>query len=106
METFEQRLKGVAQNAQNRMELMDKVHEVVNDIMQVDGHLYSIDKSWAGYGTWRVTFWCNEYRFGDELTKQLKKLSLTTQDEERTFSIEDFRERIEDVMQEMALEWF
>lgn len=106
MNTYETRLKEAANNAATRIELMDTVKDIVAEIINEDDRLWGIGRKIAGYGTWKMTLWVNEYRFGTELAKRLNDRYIVTHDEDKKFTLEDFAEIIDDVCQEFAYEIF
>ena len=82
--TYEQRLKEAVEKAKTMVEYDTAVEEIVEEMKQTDEQLYSIEKRWCYYGTWRVTLWVNEYLFGSELKEYIADhLSIITHDEER-----------------------
>lgn len=91
-------------NLKNQAEEMPqgKLHEavsvLVDEIIGTDERLLSVSKSWSGYGTWKSSSFANEYYFGDELSGILTKAmnGSVTHDEDRVFTVEDFRDRITD----------
>jgi hypothetical protein len=104
--TLEEGLIEIGKKAQTQNECAEKASEITEEIMQTDERLYSCDKKWTGYGTWKVTLWCNEYHFGLDLTKRLEALYIITHDEEKKFSLEDFKEEIDNVCFDIAYEHF
>lgn len=104
--TYEERLQAIAEKAENRLSMMNEVSKLADDAAAEDNALISTNRQPAGYGTWKVTLFVNEYAFGERLAAKLREKYIITHDEEHVDSVADFRERIEDVMQEMILEWW
>lgn len=67
-----------------------------------DTDLLDISKRWTGYGTWKSVAFVNEYHYGDELAKILRKSinGSITHNEDYIFDLEDFRDKIEDEINE------
>lgn len=83
----------------NTSELMQAVDALTNDIVDnSDEWLISVSKGLRGYGTWVSSGFANEYHYGDVLAKILTKAlsGKITHDEDRDFSVGDFREEIAD----------
>lgn len=84
-----------AQKCKTQGELFAVSEELVEEIMNTDERLYSFNRKWVYYGTWEIRLWTNEYHFGKELTEKLNNCCITTHDEDKEFTIEDFREQID-----------
>ncbi len=103
---YEERVREVAEKAETRNEMYNNLQEVINDIMNEDTMLISTDKKLKGYGTWEVTLWVNEYRFGENLKKALNGVRVITHDEDRIFTVEDLRDEVTEAVEEFAYELF
>lgn len=79
-------------------ELHNKVSDLVDEILKVENSFLEVDKQWVSYGTWKSKPFVNEYYFGKELAELIEKSlkGKITHDEEKQFTIEEFRERLED----------
>lgn len=83
-----------------------KQHELIQEvsnftdfiIKQQDETLLSVSKGWSGYGTWKASVFVNEYHYGDNLAGIIGSAinGKITHDEDKEFTLEDFRERLED----------
>lgn len=102
--TLEEKIIEIAKKAKTRVELVEKVNSIVEEAVSTDESLYSINRSLTGYGTWKCDMWCNEYHFGENIKKMIEKKFFITHDEEKEFSINDFKDMINDVFQEFAYE--
>ena len=103
--TYQQRIEALS-NCKTFIELMDKVQPIIDDILHEDEMLYSINKRWRTYGTWEVQLWTNEYRFGKQLSELLMKHKLTTHDEDKIFTIDDFSDVIRECVEEYAYDYW
>lgn len=108
METksYQYRIEEAAKEAKTRKELVEKVDAIVAEIVNEDPRLYGIGRKIAGYGTWHMTLWLNEYRFGEGLKGKLEQHYLVTNDEDKEFTLADFEEIINDTCQEYAYDQF
>lgn len=106
MHTYQYRIEEAAEKAATRTELVNMVNDIVEEITNEDPRMWGIGRKIAGYGTWHMTLWVNEYRFGTDLAASLNTKYISTHDEEKEFTLADFREIIDDVCQEMAHEKF
>ena len=104
--TYQYRLEQAAKDAETRIELMNEVDCIVEDILKEDERLWGIGRKIAGYGTWHMTLWVNEYQFGHDLAGRLNYKYIVTHDEDKKFTLDDFEEIINDVCQEFAYEKF
>ena len=102
IKTIQQEIEEKAQTAQTRVELVSQMDDVIAEVMATDKRLFSIYKNWCNYGTWRVTFFANNNHFGNKLAEKLNAMSIITHDEDKDFTIEDFRKLIADVINEYA----
>ena len=104
--TYEERIKVIAESSANFNELMERTKSIIEEILKEDERLFSADKRWVYYGTWKVTLFVNEYRFGDELAEKLRKISIITHDEDKEFEIKDLEEEIRECVEEYAYSLF
>lgn len=104
--TYQYRLEQAAQDAESKEELLDKVDCIVYDILQEEYRLWGIGRKYAGYGTWHMTLWVNEYRFGRDLAGMLNRLYIITHDEDKVFTLYDFEDVIFDTCWEFAYDKF
>ena len=104
--TTEERIRKAAKKAQTRVELMKIVSSFTDEIIAEDERLWSVNKRWRTYGTWRTEVFANEYHFGCELANKLQAIHIITHDEDKVFSLEDLREEIEAAVYEIANEEF
>lgn len=104
MKTIEDILLYNAERAETQNQLYEVISEIIEEIMETDERLYSVEKEMSGYGTWKVKLWLNEYHFGNELKRRIEKKYLITHDPDREYTIEDFEDRIDDVISEFAYE--
>lgn len=79
-------------------EALQLADEMTDNIINDDKVFYSIDKHFAGYGTWKANIsMANEYHFGDDIANILTSCGgVITHDEDKEFTLEDFREEILD----------
>lgn len=79
-------------------EALQLADEMTDNIINDDKAFYSIDKRFAGYGTWKANIsMANEYHFGDDIANILTSCGgVITHDEDKEFTLEDFREEILD----------
>lgn len=103
--TIQETLLRKWQKTANMNEKLSLVDEIVNEIINTDPMLVSVDKSWVNYGTWRVRLWTNCYHFGKELSDKLKKCTIITHDEDKKFTPEDLREEIDSAVYDFADNW-
>lgn len=105
--TYEIRLKEIAENAQNYNDLMNNIEPVIYEIINEDKKVLSVYKRFAGYGTWNVYLHSNQYTFGEEINNILNKIYIVTHDEDKEFTILDFAEEIrERIAGYVYLTWF
>lgn len=102
--TIEKRLLNRAEKANTRNELAEVCDFFIEEFMNSDERVYSIGKSFSGYGTWKIKLWLNEYHFGFQLKERIEKRYIITHDPDKEPTIYDFREIIDDVISEMAYE--
>lgn len=102
--TIEERLLERAEKAKTRIKLIEVCDYFVEEIISSDERVYSIEKRFSGYGTWKIKLWLNEYHFGYELKNRIEKRYILTHDEYKEPTIEDFREIIDNVVNEVAYE--
>lgn len=78
-------------------ELYDEVADFVDKILITDKNLLQVEKKWESNGTWKSEGWAYQYHFGEILKKLIEKATTgrITHDEEKEFSIEEFREDLE-----------
>lgn len=100
-ETYEERIKEIAESSEY-VELLERTTSVIEEILIEDDSLFSCDKNWVYYGTWKVTLFVNEYRFGNELAEKLRKISIITNDEDKEFEISDLENEIRECVEEYA----
>ena len=83
-------------------ELQNVCIDFVDEIIKVDNRLLSVNKKWSGYGTWKSTGFANEYQFGKDLSTTIVKAlnGKITHDEDKEFTIEEFRDDIYDLLLE------
>lgn len=103
---YQTRLERAAAVAATTSELQNEVYCIVDDILDTDAHLWGIGREFAGYGTWRMRLWVNEYGFGRDLAKELNNHYIVTHDEDREYTLYDFQEIITDVCWQFALDRF
>jgi len=104
--TTQEQIAQLAEKAESRKQLIEDVDEVVNELMQADNRLWGINREIAGYGTWKVSLWLNEYHFGSDLSKAIMGRHIVTHDEDKQFGISDFEDIVRDACQEYAYENF
>lgn len=104
--TYEERIKVIAETSANFNELMERTNSIIEEILKEDDSLFDAGKRWVYYGTWKVTLFVNEYRFGSELAEKLRKISVITHDEEKEFTIKDLEEEIREIVEEYAYSLF
>lgn len=78
-------------------ELIPIVDDFVAKLVELNNDtLLSVDREWAGYGTWRSRGWANKAFFGEDLGYILEKAlhSKITHDEDYKFNIKDFEDVI------------
>lgn len=97
---YEQRLKSIAEQSQNYNDLMKSISPIINEIINEDERVLSVNKRWCNYGTWKVTIFANEYTFGAELSKVLKTIQIITHDEDKDFTIADLADEIRETVEE------
>jgi len=102
--TYEQRAIELGKNASTRNECYVLAQSLVGEIMNTDDRLWSINRNWETYGTWRITLWMNEYEFGRNFAAH--KFSIITHDEDAKFSIKSFEEDINDYVSEIVTDAF
>lgn len=98
MKTIYEKLKNEAHNLPGN-KIDEKVSEFVDFLInQQDTHLLDVSKSWKGRGTWQSVCFANKYHYGEELENVLNKAinGRITHDEEKDFTLEEFRQRIND----------
>lgn len=91
-ETLEKQIAVFVEKCNRQIELDST--KFVEEILNEDDILISSQKTWCYYGTWRVTLFVNEYRFGSVLAERLRKISVITHDEYKVFSLSDLEEEI------------
>lgn len=104
--TYQNRLIEIADNSANFYELMKNVQSVIDEIVNEDSRLFSVEKQWCGYGTWKLTCFVNEYRFGEELAEILRESYGLTHDEDKEYVIADLEEEITERIQNYAYSKF
>lgn len=104
--TYQDRIISIAKNCKNNIEFYQKLDLILDEILNEDVQLISTKKVWVYYSTWRVTLNVNEYRFGNEFAKKLSKLYFITHDEEKEYSVMDFKEMIDDCLSEYAEQFY
>ena len=84
--------------AENQSQMYAMIKELATEISTTDKSLLSIDKEWVNYGTWKSKCFANQFQFGEDLAKELKKnlSKRITHDEDVIFQVEDFLEEIEE----------
>lgn len=105
-ETYEERIKKIAESSEYVHELLERTAAVIEEILLEDESLFSCDKNWVYYSTWKVTLFVNEYRFGNELAEKLRKISIITNDEDKEFEISDLEDEIWECVEEYAYSLF
>lgn len=91
-ETLEKQIAVFVENCNYESELDSA--KFVEEILNEDDRLIDTQKTWCSYGTWKVTLFVNEYRFGSVLAERLRKISVITHDEDKVFSLSDLEEEI------------
>ena len=104
--TYEERIKVVAESSKTFNELMERTNSIIEEILKEDDSLFCTNKRWVYYGTWKVTLFVNEYRFGAELAEKLRKVSVITHDEDKEFEISYLEEEIRECVEEYAYSLF
>lgn len=104
--TYEERIKVIAESSATFNELMDRTNSILEEIINEDDRLFCTNKRWVYYCTWKVTLFVNEYRFGNELSEKLRKISVITHVEEKEFEISDLEEEIRECVEEYAYSLF
>ena len=106
MKTVEERLIAIAETSKNVNECISRASEVADEVLKTEWGLFSAEKSWVSYGTWKVTLFANKYHFGKELAEELKKISVITHDEDKEFSVEDLSDEIHETIENFCYERF
>lgn len=108
--TMQQRIENLLQsNADaNWNELYSKVEAIIYEEIfeNLDATLYSINKFWKNYGTWRAELWVNSYWFGEKVAEILNGIAITTHDEDKEFTLEDFSDEITEAITDWAYEYW
>lgn len=105
-DTYQKELMEAGYNAVNVMELHNSCDEIALRIIAEDEKLISVDKRFANYGSYRYDIWMNEYRFGKDFSRMVKQRAYKFADDEANFTVQDFREDIEEVCFEYAYQFF
>lgn len=106
--TIQERLHDKCIKACSTNELMEITTEFTNEITDTDAVFWSIDKRWCGYGSWKTECFVNEYHFGKELAEAIKEVieGRVTHDEDKVFTLEDFRDAISEAVFSLANDYF
>lgn len=104
--TIESDILHVCNTAKSKNELMNRLQPIIQNVLATDNALLSVQRSKCGYGTWRIQLFVNEYHFGNELTTDLLKLCITTNNEDKVFSISDFEDQITEYIENFAYFYF
>ena len=104
--TYEERIKVIAESSATFNELMDRTNSILEEIINEGDRLFCTNKRGVYYCTWKVTLFVNEYRFGNELSEKLRKISVITHVEEKEFEISDLEEEIRECVEEYAYSLF
>lgn len=92
--TLEKRIADFVENCKCQSEL--DWSEFAEEVLNEDDRLICTQRRWVYYGTWRITLFVNEYRFGNVLADRLRKISMITHDEDKDFTLADLEEEIYD----------
>lgn len=108
--TMQQRIENLLKTNANANwnELYSKVDAIIYEEIfdGLDSTLYSVTKRWKNYGTWQVTLWVNSYWFGEKVAEILNEIKITTHDEDKKFTIEDFADEITERITDWAFEYW
>lgn len=104
--TYQKELMEAGYNAVNIMELQKSCDEIASRIIAESEKLISVDKKFANYATYRYNIWMNEYRFGKDFSRMVNQRTFKFADDEANFTVQDFREDIEDVCFEFAFQFY
>lgn len=106
--TIQDQLKEQAKKCSTKNELIQVVDNITREVINTDNAFWGIDKSRSGYGTWKVKIdFINEYHYGRKLAESLLNETgyIITHDEEREFTMEDFKDNIEEAVYDLA-DWY
>lgn len=99
--TIEQQIIEAGKKATSTKEIEEIADRYTEEILQTDERLYAINRKRVGYGTWKHQLWTNDVHFGKMLSESLSHYKIT-HDEDKTYTIEDFREEIHGEVFEIA----
>ena len=81
-------------------QMLELANKYATMITESDGRFYGIERRLVGYGTWQAKInFANEYHYGEGIAHLLKHVpAITTHDEDKEFTIDDFAEDIEEAL--------
>ena len=90
-------LKGI----ENKIEQYTAIDGIVSEMMDENERVWSINRRWQSYGTWKVSLWVNEYTWGHELATEInRRCYFITHDEDKEFELSDFETLVGDICSE------
>ena len=108
MNTIQDQLKEQAKKCATKNELMQVVDNITREVINADNAFWGVEKRISGYGTWKAKInFINEYHYGRKIAEALLNDTgyIITHDEDRTFTMEDFKDKIEETVYELA-DWY
>lgn len=99
-ETIQDEMKAAAVEAETNKDYMKIANEFAIKVIDSDPVFWGIEKRWVSYGTWkaRINF-ANEYHYGNKVAEALTGIrGITTHDEDKVFTLEDFADEIEEAL--------
>lgn len=105
MKTIEEFFLAQIEKCETKRQVYAVSDDLVTEIIGTDPRLLSCNRRHAnGYCTWRISLFANEYYFGNELGAILNSIYVTTHDEDKDFTPEDLREKIDEKVTEFLVE--
>ena len=96
-DTYQKELMDAGLNAASLRELQNSCDEIASRIIAEDERLISVNKRFAMYGTFIYSVWTNEYRFGRDFSRMIKRGTFKFGDCEANYTVQDFKKDIEEV---------
>lgn len=103
--TYEQRIKEIAEDSATRKTFEAKVKPLIDEIFEDDAsRSYVLSKDRCGYGTWKVTIWLSDIKFGPNMKTFIETLfGFITHDEERQWTtLKDVESDLRELIEEFA----
>ena len=96
---YQERIAALNTLAKN--EKYNAIDSIVAEMLDENERVWSINRRWQSYGTWKVSLWVNEYTWGHELADMInRRCYFITHDEDKEFELAEFEEMLTDICTE------